>query len=226
MKNILWIFLLFVAASSVSAQQLRPKPLPSRPPLNRPAGGSGNMPTRSSTASGDLDADLIETAGRFGEVVGQGMGMLLSSGRGWDSFCNRLDIGMGYGIDYGGLGLKINYQAPVVFGVTAGFGYNPTYDPATGDDKKFLWNAGLQLWCTDHWNFELGIGPRYFKKYGDTQLGISAMTHYQHQVYGRLGVIGGIGGSLSTKTPDGFKKSDVQARFEWNVGLVFRLLSD
>lgn len=193
------------------------------------SGSTGGSSGYSSSSSGgssspyytEEDREWVEDTGR---KLGNMVGMVLSSGRGWDTRCNRIDLGVGYGIDYGGVGVKLNYQAPVVFGVTVGWGYNPSYDASRRDDKKYLWNAGLQLWCTDHWNFEIGIGPRYFKEYDDTQLGVSVMTHYQHLIVGRLGVIGGIGGSLSTSTPEGVKKGDVQGRFEWNVGLVFRLL--
>lgn len=210
----LLLLLLGIGCLTASAQQLPRKPLPPRP---APGGAAG---------MDDTDAQLMQSARDLGETLGQGLGLLLSSGGGWDSFCNRIDAGLGWGVDYGGLGLKINYQAPAAFGVTAGFGYNTGYGSHPGDDRKWFWNAGLQLWCTDHWNWEFGVGPRYFKKFDDTQLGISMLTHYQHQIWGRLGAIGGIGFSLSTKTPDGFKKGDVAVRFEWNVGLVFRLFSD
>lgn len=149
--------------------------------------------------------------------------MLLSSGRGWDNFSNRIDLGIGWGVNYGGLGVKINYQAPVVFGLTAGFGYNPWYMKNPGNDEQFMWNAGLQFWFTDHWNMEVGLGPRYFKKKSETQLGVSFMTNYQHQIVGQLGVLGGIGFSLSTKDSSG---NNLAANFEWNIGLVIRLFSD
>ena len=193
------------------------------------SGGSGGSGSSGSTgdsgnSGGYQGSDLQHTAQEFGRTIGTGIGYALSQGKGWDSNRNRLDAGIGYGIDYGGLGVKINYQAPVVFGVTAGFGRNMGYEGHPGDDKKFHWNAGIQLWCTDHWNFELGIGPRYFKKFDQTQTGFSVMTHYQHQVWRRIGLIGGIGGSLSTSTPDGFKKGEVACRFEWNIGIVVRLV--
>lgn len=161
-----------------------------------------------------------------GEKAGTALGILLSSGEGWDSGCNRIDLGIGWGVDYGGLGMKINYQAPVVFGFTAGLGYNTFYHDHPGNDKKFLWNVGLQMWATDNWNFELGVGPRYFKKFDETQIGVSILTHYQHQITGCLGIIGGIGGSLSTKTPEGYSKNETVCNFEWNIGIVIRLFQD
>ena len=52
------------------------------------------------------------------------------------------------------------------------------------------------------------------------------MMHYQHQIYrNRLGIIGGIGGSLGTKSPKGYKEDKLGVGFEWNIGLVARLFS-
>lgn len=227
MKKIVLFAIFLCLCGIVSAQQLQRKPLPPRPALgNRPGPAPRTGAPGPIRASGNSDGELQEIAQKAGTVIGEGLGLLLSSGRGWDGGKHRIDLGVGYGIDYGGLGVKVNYQSPIVFGVTAGIGYNPGYASKPGNDRKLLWNAGIQLWCTDHWNFEIGVGPAYFKKFGDTQIGVSFMTHYQHQVWRRLGLIGGIGGSLSTSVPDGFKKGDTDARFEWNIGIVVRLLND
>ena len=52
------------------------------------------------------------------------------------------------------------------------------------------------------------------------------MMHYQHQIYrNRLGIIGGIGCSLGTKSPKGYKEDKLGVGFEWNIGLVARLFS-
>ena len=48
------------------------------------------------------------------------------------------------------------------------------------------------------------------------------MTNYQHHIANRMGVIGGIGFSLSTKSKDNM----TPATFEWNLGIVYRLYAD
>lgn len=219
MKKIFILYLL-VGCATVYAQQLKPKPLPPPAPLGNTS--SSHYNDNSNVAQ---SASSLGTA--MGESLGTGLGMMLSLGEDWDSFSNRIDLGVGWGVDYGGLGLKLNYQAPAVFGVTAGFGYNTSYGKYPGENKKYLWNAALQMWCTDHWNFEIGVGPRYFKKYDITQLGVSFLTNYQHQIWGRrLGLLGGVGASLCTKIPPGFKSDNSSVRFEWNLGIVVRLFSD
>ena len=182
-----------------------------------------------SSSSSDNDsysAGMRETAGKAGAAIGTALGYAMLQGKEWNSYSHRIDLGIGWGIDYGGLGVKINWQAPIVFGVTAGLGYNVFYKNKPGNDKPVYWNVGVQMWINDHWNFELGIGPRYYKSYDQNVLGVSAMMHYQHQVYrDRLGVIGGIGCSLGTKSPKGYKKDALGVGFEWNIGLVVRLFS-
>lgn len=185
--------------------------------------------SNNSSSSPDYDsysAGMRETAGKAGAAIGTALGYAMLQGREWDSYSHRIDLGIGCGIDYGGLGVKINWQAPILFGITAGLGYNIFYNSELSNNKPVYWNVGVQMWVTDHWNFELGIGPRYYKQYDQNVLGVSVMMHYQHQIYrNRLGIIGGIGCSLGTKSPKGYKEDKLGVGFEWNIGLVARLFS-
>ena len=44
----------------------------------------------------------------------------------------------GYGFAYGNAGIRLKYISPVVFGLTASFGYNTQYKPERIDDKQYL----------------------------------------------------------------------------------------
>ena len=159
------------------------------------------------------------------ERIGKSMGNQLShisAVKGWNSYTNRIDLALGYGLSFGGLGARLSYQAPAVFGISVGAGYNMSYDPNVGNVKKILWNAGIQMWLTDHFNLAMHVGPRYFKKLKMTEAGLSLMVNYQHSIYRRLGVMAGLGYSLSLEEPE----KNVKSAFEWNVGLVFRLFED
>lgn len=191
-------------------------------PSSSGSGGSSGGTGGSRTYT-EADRQWAEQTGRqLGTIVATGMAAV--SDTKWGKYCNRIDAGVGYGVGYGELGAKIGYRAPAAFGITAGIGFDPVKREGTGSD--LCWNVTLQLWPTNGWNFELGVGSRYFKKYFERQIGVSVMTNYEHQIYGRLGITGGVGFSLSTSPPAGFKKSDVQVRFEWNLGLVIRLFED
>lgn len=178
--------------------------------------------TSSSGRSSSLSDEDRRAAQELGQSIGQGLGYVLAnSGRSWDPRCHRIDLGIGWGVNYGGLGVAVNWQSPVVFGLSAGFGYNPVYGKYAGAGKAIHWNVMAQLWCTDNWNMELGWAKRYFKKYDQTKGAFVFTTNYQHQIYRSLGIKGGIGFSLS-----GNKNSDdVLARFEWNLGIVVRLFA-
>lgn len=183
---------------------------------------SGSSSSSSWYKDSEVQQIVRETGGAIGTAVG--MGLSAVSDTSWGKYRNRLDAGVGYGASYGDLGVKFGYRAPAAFGITAGIGLDPC--KREGSDEKMGWNVSLQLWPTNGWNFEVGVGPRYFKKYEDRQIGVVIMTNYEHQIYRRLGVTGGVGCSLSTKTPEGFEKSDMAVNFEWNIGLVIRLFAD
>ena len=51
------------------------------------------------------------------------------------------------------------------------------------------------------------VGPRYFKKLKKTEAGLSLMVNYQHSIYRRLGVMAGLGYSLSLEEPE--KKREI-----------------
>ncbi|MEE1099192.1 MAG: hypothetical protein UHY58_04655 [Alistipes sp.] len=182
---------------------------------------SGSLHTTTSGASSTVSEEERRAAQELGRNIGAGLGEILArSGRSWDPDCHRFDLGIGWGVNYGGLGVALNWQAPVVFGLTVGVGYNPVYEKYYGSNKSVHWNAGIQMWCTDNWNFELGAGTRYFKSIDQTKTAFVMSTNYQHQIYRSLGIKGGIGFSLS-----GGKDDDMAARFEWNLGIVVRLFA-
>lgn len=189
------------------------------------SGGSySSTPETSSTGrSSALSEETRAAAEELGRNIGSSLGYILAnSGKSWDPDCHRIDLGIGWGVNYGGLGVAVNWQAPVVFGLSAGFGYNPVYKKYWGANKAIHWNVMAQMWCTDNWNMEFGYAKRYFKKFDQTKGAFVMSTNYQHQIYGSLGIKGGIGFSLS-----GNKGSnDVLARFEWNLGIVVRLFAD
>lgn len=218
MRNICFWLMVIFSCSVMSQEILQKKELRPRPQLQNKTSSSSSLdqPRHGNSASGN------SSAGELGQKIGSTLGQLLSSGPEWDSYSSRIDLGLGWGANYGGVGLKLNYQAPVVFGFTAGLGYNTDYGKEYGNDKKILWNTAIQLWVSDSWNMELGLGPRYYKDLSATQLGVFCMTNYQHHIANRMGVIGGIGFSLSTKSKDNM----TPATFEWNLGIVYRLYAD
>lgn len=165
-----------------------------------------------STGLSNKERQLAEDVGStLGESAGRLLGTALAQGPGWDKYAHRLDLGVGLGYGYGGLGVKINWQSPVVFGMTAGLG-------VSAPEGRICWNLGIQAWCTDHWNWEIGLGSRYYGRYGDYMPGVIISTNYQYPITDRFGILGGIGTSMSTN-------SNPYVRFEFNLGLVFRLMS-
>lgn len=152
-----------------------------------------------------------DVSASIGSAAGLLLGTALAQGPGWDKYAHRLDLGIGLGYGYGGLGVKINWQAPVVFGMTAGLG-------VSAPEGRVCWNIGMQMWCTDNWNWEIGLGSRYYGRYGDYMPGVIVSTNYQYPITDRFGILGGIGASGSTN-------SNPYVRFEFNLGLVFRLMS-
>ena len=188
-----------------------------------PSTYGSNGSSYDSSSSSSLSPETRQAAQNLGASIGSGLGYVLAnSGRSWDPDCHRIDLGIGWGVNYGGLGVALNWQAPVVIGISAGLGYNPVYKKYYGANKAIHWNVMLQMWCTDNWNFELGWAKRYFKKYDQTKGAFVMSTNYQHQIWGPLGIKGGIGCSLSGKKGT----NDVYARFEWNLGLVVRLFAN
>ncbi len=182
-----------------------------------------NSSSNQSPSYGNDDA-LSNSASELGAALGD---LLVVAGdhEGWGHRSHRIDLGLGWGVNYGGLGLKLNYQAPAMFGITAGYGYNLDYDSESENKKKMYWNAGLQLWFSDHWNMEFGFGPRYYKKFDATEVALSMMINGQYPIYkNRLGILGGIGFSISTSVPEAYQ-NDASSfmKFEWNIGIVYRL---
>lgn len=183
---------------------------------------SGHSVKSSSSNHNIYDDYMKESA----EELGQALGTTIAYGLGaisdtdWDLFCNRIDIGVGYGISYGEMGVKLNYKAPAAFGASIAVGY----DIANRQDYKndVYWNAALQMWPTNGLNMELNLGPRYYKESGIKEMGIGFMLNYEHQIFEFIGITGGIGYSLAANTT----KRNMRGRFEWNIGLLFRVFSD
>lgn len=146
--------------------------------------------------------------------LGQALGMGLASlGSGWDDECHRLDVAAGYGYSYGGIGVAVNYQAPVVFGASFGIGRNPNYGEWREDNVVGIY-FGLQMWITSHWNFEMGGGNCFM----DGESGLTVATNLQFPILDRLGIRAGIGGALPFV-------DDPDACLMWNVGIVWRLVA-
>jgi len=177
---------------------------------NRTTTGSSGS-SKNSGVTGKEKQVTANSASSLGTAAGVLLATALSQGPGWDKYAHRLDIGIGCGYGYGGLGVKLNYQSPVVFGATVGLG-------VSGPEGRPCWNLGLQMWPTDHWNMEIGLGSRYYRGYGDYMVGVIMATNYQYPITERFGVLGGLGFSLSTN-------SDPYVRMEFNLGIVMRLLS-
>ncbi len=190
---------------------------------NRNSSSSGGSSSNQSPSYGNDDA-LSNSASELGAALGDLLVENWRNSNGWGHNSHRIDLGLGWGVNYGGLGLKLNYQAPVIFGVTAGYGYNLDYDSESENKKKMYWNAGLQLWLSDHWNMEFGAGPRYYKKFDATEVAVSFMINGQYPIYKkRWGILGGIGFSVCTNAPEAYKNDNCVAKFEWNIGIVYRL---
>lgn len=146
--------------------------------------------------------------------LGQALGMGLASlGDGWDDECYRLDVAAGYGYSYGGCGVAINYQGPIFFGLSFGYGKNPNYDE-WGEHKKNCFYAGMQIWPSSHWNIDWGVGNCFMEGASGMVIG----TNLQFPITARLGIRGGIAGALT------FEHNE-EAYFLWNIGLVWRLFA-
>ncbi len=138
---------------------------------------------------------------------------LMSLGNGWDDECHRIDLAAGYGYSYGGYGVALNYQMPLVLGFSFGLGKNPNFGEWR-EDKKTCFYAGMQMWFSSHWNLDMGVGNCFMKGASGMVLG----TNLQFPFTEKLGIRGGIAGALTFE-------SNEKAYFLWNIGLVWRLFA-
>ncbi len=146
----------------------------------------------------------------------------LTEKKGWNHEGHLINLEAGYGFVYGNTGIRLKYISPVVFGLTASFGYNTQYKPERIDDKRYLWNVGVQLHLSKFLAIGMYGGPQYFSKYNKSEIAFGALLEYSHQIYKRLGATGGIGfvlsGEESTKNP--------QTLFAFHVGISYNLFSN
>lgn len=178
------------------------------------------MPAMSQTTdTGEKTNSDVGTT--IGTVIGKGMMYGVMSAKEWGEDVHCFDVGLGWDVDYGGLGLKVGWRAPLIFGLSAGFGYNTEYDEKHVDDKKMLWNVAMQMWMKN-FNVALNLAPRYYKKRNRTEAGLGVMFNYVQPVYRHIGVTGGIGLSIGLEESE----NNTPTRFEWNLGLVFRFFKD
>lgn len=102
----------------------------------------------------------------------------LTEAKGWNHESHSIYLEAGYGFAYGNAGIRLKYISPVVFGLTASFGYNTQYKPERIDDKQYLWNVGVQLHLSKFLAIGMYGGPQYFSKYNKSEIGFGAMLEY------------------------------------------------
>lgn len=174
-----------------------------------------------SQATDTYEKTVSDVGSTIGTAIGKGMMYGVMSAKEWGEDAHCFDVGLGWGVDYGGLGLKVGWRAPLIFGLSAGFGYNTEYDEKHIEDKKMLWNLAMQIWMKN-FNIALNLAPRYYKKRNKVETGLGVMFNYVQPVYRFIGVTGGTGLSMSLEGSE----ENTPTRFEWNLGIVFRFFKD
>lgn len=146
----------------------------------------------------------------------------LTDSKGWYNEKHLINLEAGYGFAYGNAGVRLKYTSPVIFGLTASFGYNTQYKPERFDDKQYLWNVGVQLHFSKFVAIGMYAGPQYFSKHNKSEIGFGALLEYSHQIYKRLGITGGIGFAMAAEEP----VSTAQTIFAFHAGISYNLFSN
>ena len=146
----------------------------------------------------------------------------LTEAKGWNHESHSIYLEAGYGFAYGNAGIRLKYISPVVFGLTASFGYNTQYKPERIDDKQYLWNVGVQLHLSKFLAIGMYGGPQYFSKYNKSEIGFGAMLEYSHQIYKRLGITGGVGFVIAAEEAS----KNPQTLFAFHAGISYNLFSN
>ncbi|MBQ7211492.1 MAG: hypothetical protein IJS19_02275 [Muribaculaceae bacterium] len=177
-------------------------------------GGFGQQVARSAASS-------------VGSTLGEGVGHVLIDaaklGHEWGEDTGRFDFYLGYFGGFRGkcgeISGRFQYREPMgIFGFGAGGGYNLKHNVSVGNDKKFNWNAGIQLWF-NNWNFiELGVGQFYFHAHEQTALGMYMQTSYTQPLTDRIGVFVTFGTAVNTAR----KEADDWLAY-YSAGIVIRL---
>ena len=140
----------------------------------------------------------------------------------WDNEDHIINIEAGYGFAYGNAGIRLKYISPVVFGFTVSYGYNTQYLHERSNDKRYLWNVGMQLHLSKFLAIGMYGGPQYFSKHNKSEIAFGALLEYSHSIYKRLGITGGIGFILAGEEP----ANKAQSIFAFHLGISYNLFSN
>ncbi len=143
----------------------------------------------------------------------------LTDAKGWNNEYHLINLEAGYGFTYGNAGIRLRYTSPVVFGLSVAFGYNTKFKSERADDKRYLWNVGMQMHLSKFLALSLYAGPQYFSKHQKTEIGFGGFLEYTHQIYKRLGASGGIGFVMAAEEP----ANKGQGMFAFHIGLSYNL---
>ena len=145
----------------------------------------------------------------------------------WDEKKNRFDLDVGYWSRCDGFGIGVAYRSPSIFGIAGGIGlamkdHNLFRTSTAGSDYAYRsdskrWYAAGQVWITNGWNLEVGVGNRYFDHLNDISTAISFSSNAEIHISGPVAFYGGLGCVTAKGGGDVF--------FIWNAGLRFRLKS-
>ena len=191
-----------------------------------PTGGQSNSQKSEQTNSYAQNRQHSQGEKSLGSMAGEVLGSSLTDlgiDKGWAAETNQVNLSTGYGATYGGVGLKLYYDSPVVIGIGGGIGLNPKYSENSFDNKRIHWSGFLRLQFSKFVNMEIFAASHYFKDLDNTEVGLGAYLNYQHTIYKRLGISGGAGFILGNLNES---EDKIKGEFSWNIGLTFNLYED
>lgn len=179
----------------------------------------GSNRTSHKSSSSSSDDSWGEFSRKTGNVIGKEL-IDITEKKGWSAETHQINISTGYGPTYGDIGLKMYYDSPVLIGIGGGIGLNPKYSENSFDNQKIHWSGFLRLQFSKFVNMEVFAASHYFKDLDNTEVGFGSYLNYQHTIYKRLGISGGVGFILGNLSES---EDKIKGEFSWNIGLTFNL---
>jgi hypothetical protein len=144
-------------------------------------------------------------------------------------------VGLGYGVSYGGLGVKLLRrlgEQHVIPGISAGIGYN--FDGRNKIENvsgSIFWTVGFQMYI-ENFYVDMQFGQMERVKYKETeknQLGLGMLMGYNWFFYEKWG----INAALGLASPISMSKddelyinnkifADENIHFVWEIGLLYK----